>query len=292
MKVLKWLARIVGGLVLLLAVAVGFLVWRSGSRLERKFAPAVGVVAIPTDPTTLAEGRRLATVYCAQCHQEDFGGGKLVEMPLATIDAANLTPGRGSATAGHTDEDWIRTVRYGVRKDGRSVAIMPSGSHWRLSDADLGAIVGYLKTVPAVDREVRPRTFTLLGKILVGAGLFDKDIAALGIDPAAPRPAAPEKVASPAFGEYLVTSYGCWHCHGPELSGQQPPDPKAPFAPNLTQGGALEQWNEEIFLQMSRTRPGNDMPWLSLRTMTDDELRSIWRYLGSLPPKATPVQKS
>ena len=291
MKALKWVLRIVGGLVVLLALAVGFLIWRSGSRIDGRYEVALEPVAIPTDAAAIAEGRRLASIYCAHCHQEDFGGGKLVEMPLATVDARNLTPGRGSATASYTDADWARVLRHGIRPDGRSLAIMPSDAFARLSDADFGALVAFFRSVPPVDRETRERTFTVLGKILIGAGQFDHAFPAQIIDHAAPRPAAPEKGSTIAYGEYMVASFGCRHCHGDDFSGRQPGDPASPFAPNLTQGGALRAWNEESFLQMSRTRKSEHMPWSGLRNMNDDELRAVWRYLASLPPKATPETK-
>ena len=288
MKVVKWVLKIVGGLVALLAIAIGFLVWRSGSRIERKYDVAVQPMAFPADEATLAEGHRLASIYCAHCHKDDFGGGKFIEMPLATVDARNLTRGKGSTTAAYTDADWVRTLRHGVRPDGKSIAIMPSDSFSHLSDADFSAIVAYLKSAPPVDRETRARSFTLLGKILVGAGQFDGAFPARVIDHAAPRKAAPERGATIAYGNYVVDSFGCMHCHGEDFSGRQPGDPDSPFAPNLTQGGGLRAWNEETFLQMARTRQSEHMPWSGLRAMSDDELRAVWRYLSSLPPKETP----
>ena len=165
---------------------------------------------------------------------------------------------------------------------------MPATSFWRLSDADLGAIVGYLKSAPPIDRAAGRRELNLLGTVLVGAGAFDNEFSGAVIDHAAARPGAPARTVSPELGEYMMQSFGCHHCHGDDFTGRQPPDPKAPFAPNLTQAGALKAWNEELFLQMARTRPGTDMPWSALRAMTDDELRSIWRHLGTLPAKPTP----
>ena len=167
----------------------------------------------------------------------------------------------------------------------------PRSTRRLLSDADLGAIAAYLRSAPPVDRETRERTFTLLGRALIGAGNFDAAFPGFTIDHAAPRPAAPEKTASIAFGDYMVASFGCHHCHGDDFSGRQPGDPASPFAPNLTQGGAMRAWNEETFLQMVGTRQSDHMPWSSLRAMNETELRAIWRYLASLPPQATPEVK-
>jgi mono/diheme cytochrome c family protein len=290
--VLKWLGRIAVGLVVIVVLAAAILWFRAGSKMSRTVTVTPAAVVVPSGEETLSEGKRLATVYCSHCHQADFGGGTFIDGPLARIDAPNLTPQAGSATAAYTDLDWVRTVRHGVRKDGRSLIIMPSVSFWHLSDADLGSIVAYLKSAPPVDRKVEPRKLRTLGTALVGAGLFDGEFSGVVIDHAAARPAAVEKAVTAEYGGYLTASFGCYHCHGKEFAGQQPPDPKAPFAPNLTQGGALKEWNEEIFLQMARTRPGVDMPWKSLAAMTDDELRAVWRYLSSLPPRETPAVKS
>jgi hypothetical protein len=69
-----------------------------------------------------------------------------------------------------------------------------------------------------------------------------------------------------------------------------------PPALNLTwgEGSALPYWSEEDFINTMRTgkAPGGVqlrsqyMPWTSYRHMSDDELRAVWVYLKSLPPKA------
>lgn len=288
--VLKWALRLVVGLVAIVAVAAAYLWFSANRKMNRTFAVSPAPIAIPTDPVSLAEGKRLATVYCAHCHGENFGGREMIRGPLIDLDTPNLTTHPGSATAGYTDLDWIRTIRHGVKKDGRSLIIMPAGSYWHLSDADLGAIVGYLRTAPPVEGGGRLRELGPLGVGLIGAGVFDKEFPGAVIDHAAARPTPVEKQPTIAFGDYLVRTFGCYHCHGEDFSGRQPPDPKSMFAPNLTQAGTLRSWNEENFVQFSRTRTGEDMPWLALRNMTDDELRAIWRYLASLPAVPTPVE--
>jgi mono/diheme cytochrome c family protein len=294
-RVLRWMVRIVVGLLLLAALAYGFLAFRASSKMQKRYEVAVETVAIPVaDGAVLAEGGRLATVYCAHCHHEDFGGGKFIDDPLAKMDALNLTPGHGSATAGYSDDDWVRTIRHGVKKDGRSLLVMPSDAFWRLSDQDLGAIVAFLKSVPAVDRETPQRKLRPLGTVLVGAGAFDAEFHATTIDHGAARPAPPMKTLSVAFGDYLVNSFGCYHCHGKDMGGQASPGPNDPYSPNLTQGGSLRAFTEDSFIAMVRARSGPTMPWSSLHAMNDDELRSIWRYLLTLPPVAreTPPAKS
>ena len=293
-RLLKWVGRIVLALVVLAALAFAVLSYRASSKMSRHYSAEVQAIPIPTDAASLVEGKRLATVYCSHCHKADFAGGTMIDGPLATLDALNLTPGHGSATAGYTDTDWIRTLRHGIKKDGRSLMIMPSEAFARLSDEDLGAIVAYLKSAPAVDRELGKRELHPLGKTLVGLGVFDKNFPAATIVHDAPRPAPPVKAVSVAWGSYLVNSFGCYHCHADDFGGAASPNPKDPYAPNLTQGGAIKAFTEETFPAMIRTRSGPGMPWSSLQAMTDDELRSIRLYLASLPAvdRHTPPAKS
>jgi hypothetical protein len=56
----------------------------------------------------------------------------------------------------------------------------------------------------------------------------------------------------------------------------------------------LSRWSFADFVSTMRGGVNTDghliepkyMPWLGYRNMTDDELRSIWEYLRSLPSEA------
>ena len=96
------------------------------------------------------------------------------------------------------------------------------------------------------------------------------------------------------YGEYLT--YSCQVCHGPTFSGGEIPGFPAdwPAAPNLTfaPDSRLPGWSQEDFIQLIRTGAKHAhainpayMPWGSYRHMTDDELRAVYTYLKSLPPK-------
>ena len=58
--------------------------------------------------------------------------------------APNISPGPGSVVAKYTPADWERSLRHGVKPDGRPLMIMPSEDYNRLTDADLGALVAYV----------------------------------------------------------------------------------------------------------------------------------------------------
>ena len=43
-------------------------------------------------------------------------------------------------------DDWVRTVRHGVKPDGTPLFIMPSDDYARFSDADLAALTALMRT--------------------------------------------------------------------------------------------------------------------------------------------------
>lgn len=289
-NVVKWIGIAVGSLVVVLLVAVAGLMISSDLRFSRTYAITVEDMPIPTDAASLDVGRRWAEIHCQGCHGPDLGGGPLFEdEALGVVDAPNLTAGRGGIGTRYQDADWIRALRHGVRLDGTSVFIMPSNEFYYLNDADLGSLIAYLKTVPAVDRETRTRTFTPLAKVLYAIGAFENLLYAETIAHDV-RPAAPPADVTVEYGEYLAHAHGCASCHGATFEGHQPAEPGAPFAPNLTPGGELGTWSEAGFIAALRsgTTPSGRilnaaMPWQGLGHLTDAELAAIWRYLQSLP---------
>ncbi len=293
-KIIRWVGIILGGLVLLAVLAAGGLILSSEARFNRTYVIRAEAVPIPTDAASLAAGRHWAEMHCQSCHAADLGGGPLFDDPaLGYVDAPNLTAGPGGVGARYTDADWVRAVRHGIRGDGTSVFIMPSNDFYYLSDADLGSLIAYLKTVAPVARTVRPRTLTPLAKLIYALGGFSNLLYAETIAHDV-RPPAPPAGITADYGRYLVNAHGCPSCHGPQLTGQQPSEPGAPFAPNLTPGGELRTWSAADFNTTLRTgvtpagHPLNPaMPWPGLGKMTDAELAAVWLYLQTLPAAPT-----
>lgn len=289
-KVLKWIGIVVGSLLGLAVLVVAGLYLSTEYRFNRSYSIQPETIAISTDPASLAIGEHWAEIHCRECHGPDLGGGPFFEDPaLGYVDAPNLTRGKGGVGASYTDADWVRTIRHGVKLNGKTVFIMPSGDFYYLSDQDLAGIIAYVKSVPPVDREIRKPALSPLAKVLYALGAFGNLTYAETIAHDAPRPPAPAAGVNPAYGEYLVNAHGCHSCHGKDLAGNQPPEPGAPFAPNLTPGGDLGKWSEADFFHALRdgvTPTGHKlsefMPWEGLGKMTDDELKAVWSYLHSL----------
>jgi len=95
------------------------------------------------------------------------------------------------------------------------------------TDADLGVIIAYMKSLPPVDKEWDERQFTPLAHILIAVGVFGDALAAEVINHTGPRPVAPAADVTAAYGEYLAVTFGCHDCHGEGLAGGYSTDPAA-----------------------------------------------------------------
>ena len=297
MKLRRWLARIGMALVALAAVAATTVFALSQARLTHAYVVPAERVAIPTQPAFIARGHHLAIISgCIDCHGENLSGRVFFEnVMIGRFVAPNLTKGNGGSGGRFSDQDWVRAIRHGVRPDGKPLLVMPSKQYYALSDADLGALIAYLETIPPVDNELPSSAVSPIGRALM---LTMKDLPLLPaerIDHNAARPLAPAIGVTVEYGKYLAVR--CTGCHGENLSGGKIPGtpPDWPPALNLTPypGAALAQWSEAQFVSTLRTGVtprGNQfdtkyMPWKVLGQMTDDEMKALWLYLKSLPPK-------
>jgi cytochrome c553 len=290
--VLKWTGIVLGTMLGLVVVALGVLYVASNLRLHKHYVVHVAPLAIPHDSAAIARGSHLAHAVsgCVDCHGPDLAGTTMIDQrPFAVVSAPNITPaGLGSQLS---DGDLVRAIRYGVAPDGRSLAVMPSAVYYHLSDADLAAIIAYVRSVPPATRPLKPTSYGPISRLLLVTGKAPILQAEL-IDTSAARP-APAPGVTPEYGAYLASVGGCQECHGPGLSGGPIPggDPHAPPAANLTRGG-IGRWTEADFRRALRegkrpdgTTISSFMPYRVVGNMTDDEIAALWMYLQSLPPR-------
>ena len=158
-RVLKWIGIVIGVLIVLIAVAIGGIFWRSNMVMNRVYAAPDVSITIPTDDAAIARGKHLvsAVSVCVSCHGPNFGGGPVMDDPaIGHIVALNLTRGKNGVGSQLSDGDIARVVRFGVLPNGKSVRIMPSDDYHHLSDADLGAIIAYIRSLPPVDSDLPP----------------------------------------------------------------------------------------------------------------------------------------
>ncbi len=269
-KIMKWTGIMLGGLIGL-ALLAGVALYPIGMKKLTRTYPNLPVAAvnIPTGPDAVALGKHVAIVWgCTKCHSENLSGTLLVDDPiLGTIPASNLTSGNGGIAKSYTDADWIRAIRHGVKPDSR-VEVFMYDYYATMSDRDLGALIAYLKQIPAVDSDYPATRFGPIFAISPAVGLFTP--AAELIDHGAPRPADPVPGNTIEYGKYLFAL--CAECHSRNLAGK------------------LENWKQEDFIRAVRTGvlPNGQhlspaMPLKTYGELNDTELTALWLYLRSLP---------
>ena len=296
-KILKWIGWIVGAIVGLLVLALLGLYIASSLRLNKNYHVQPVAVAIPTGETVVTEGKRQYLTHgCLDCHGLDGAGIMVIDDPLVGYaTGANLTPGEGGIGQTYSDIDWVRAIRHGIGPDGKPLVIMPSVEYNVMNDEDLGNLIAYLKSLPAVDRTPPPLSLGPLGRALLFGGEIPI-LPAEHIDHNAPRPTAIAKGPTAEYGHYLAAQT-CVGCHGQGLSGGPIPGlpPEPPLPPNLTpdKETGLGSWSKADFVQAIRTgqRPDGSainpvkMPWPAFQHLTDEELSALWLYLQTVPAK-------
>lgn len=154
----------------------------------------------------IEEGARLARVFgCSGCHGE--AGDVLFEEPnVGRLIAPNLT----RVAADYSDDELVRLIRRGVKRDGTSIVGMPTGALTLIADDDLAAIISWLRAQPAVaDAPVGDTSWGALG--LIGLALNKVPLGADAFHDPAP-PAYRVRDGSVEEGRYLA-SVTCRACH-------------------------------------------------------------------------------
>ncbi len=229
----------------------------------------------------LAHGERMARVLgCIGCHGEELTGGPWIEEPAFAIQfASNLT----RALPGYSDVQIEQALREGTRPDGSNLWEMPSSLFTQLGDADMGALIAWLRTLPPAG-EAYPR-------IVLGPEARE-EIAAGAFKPAAQHVREERDREPPGldgshdWARYMVRAT-CAECHGMNLEGGPAPEPSAPVRPDLVIAGA---YSRDEFRQLLRTGAATGGRQLSLMAevargryahLTDREIDAIHAYLAA-----------
>jgi mono/diheme cytochrome c family protein len=312
-KFFKWAGIILLVLIIALSITVSF-------RQNLKFDAPYPDVKATTDSAVLARGKYLVygPAHCADCHaspataadvnkgvEVPLGGGVKFELPIGNICPPNISPDEETGIAKLSDGQVARALRYGVGHDGRAlVDFMPFHN---TSDADLTAIISYLRTMPAVKNKTENNSFNLMGKL----------VKAFLITPVYPTGEVLKTIvpdSSVAYGKYLANSVAnCRGCHterdmktgafvGKDYAGgfemESLLDKNFIFhTPNITPDkttGHIYSWDEAIFLRRFRQGklyPQTPMPWGPFGRMSDMEIKAIYRYLHTITPVERKIEK-
>lgn len=296
-RLLKAAGYLAAGAAALILIAAAAVYGVSEVRYRRQYVVASPEIAVATDSASIARGAHVAQSFggCVECHGQNLAGGIVFDEPaIGRIYGVNLTRGRGGVGALLTDADIVRALRHGVGRDGRALKVMPSSDYAHLSDADVAALVAWVKTRAPVDATQPPVQLGPVGRALFVAGKLPI-LHAERIDHTQPGGMTAVPGVSVDYGRYIA-AVGCQGCHGPSLAGGPIVGgaPDWPPAANLTPSGELKGWSSADFARLLRTgkRPngspvGQVMPIRQTKQLTDDEIQALWLYLRTLP--AAPV---
>ncbi len=277
---------------LLMGIAVyGYAWWQVEQRLNKIYPTAVQSTPIPHDSASVARGAHLYVVHgCRDCHQADLRGRVLIDhLLVGRLAARNLTKGKGGLPADFGDQDWLRTLKHGVTREGKPLLAMPANETAKISDKDLADIIAYCKSRPPVDNPDLPQQ-KLGPMLLLVAGVAEPTFfPAEQIDHALTSVPQMQTEASPRYGAYLTTN--CTACHRPDFRGGPPLAPGYPPVPDITSKGRVGKWTETQFVRTLRTGITPDghrldstkMPWTRTRDFSETELKAVRLFLLSLP---------
>lgn len=283
----------------------------------------------PSEEEQVARGKYLVDVVgaCTDCHTpRNATGAPILEQYLAgtecfvrlpnesCLNARNLT-NHETGLANRSDEEIKRMIRDGVRPAATGeealFPVMPYYVFHNISDADLDAIVAYLRTVPGVEKAIPRRGVE-----------FDLPGPANTLDPSLiPQPLSdyPDQAAA-TRGRYLAAEVGiCLECHTKHNMGQPdvldyanlfaggerydiPGLPGVPVSKNLTSDmdTGLGSWTVEDVVKA--LKEGSDKmgagicppmpvgPMGAFGGLTDADALDIAHYVKSLPPKLNMIE--
>lgn len=288
---LKWLGVVLSGLLTLLLTIVLVFVLIGFSKLNAPQSNPVSNLKAATTPEQTAKVSRWI-ILCSGCHStagkppldggKDNFGADPSGPPMGTIYPPNLTP--AGPLKDWSDGEVVRAIREGVHKNGRPLIIMPSPAFHNMSDADVQAIVAYLRAQPPVQHDLPDNNVSVFAAFFVGA---------LGAPIQTNQPPITQPIVAPPagvnaqYGKYMVSIMGCTDCHGADLAGGEAGFGPPP-GPNLT--AILPKWTEADFLKLMNTgvdQSGktvtDDMPWKEYKTaLTEDEFKAMFMHLKSL----------
>ena len=296
--------RIVLSLVVLVALGTAEYFWLNRSDPNGGTAPPLA--GTPTTATMMARGEYLTRAAdCVACHTvagsgKDFAGGVAFVLPFGTIYSSNITSDPETGIGAWSDEDFVRAVHDGVRKDGKRLyPAFPYTSYTALSRADVLAIKAYLFSLPPLRQPERSNelSFPFNQRWAMGFwnAAFFKNQRFKSDD---------SKPVQWNSGAYLATALGhCAECHTPrnfgfglkhasELAGEEVQGWKAYNITADSQHGIGAWTDEQIAAYLksghaagraSASGPMAEVVSNSLQYLTAQDIASLVSYLRSVP---------
>jgi mono/diheme cytochrome c family protein len=241
---------------------------------------------------------------CGNCHTQKgpqgdlpghaLAGGWVVEDNKAfRAVSANITPDIKTGIGGYSDAQLLKAIREGIRPDGSLIGPpMPFAQYRRMADADVLAIVAYLRTVPPIENAVEKSSYHIPLPPAYGPP----------VDPME----APSSADPVAYGAYIAGPLGhCVECHTPMLPGGRRDQTKigaggqefhgpwgASVAANITSSreSGLGRWTDDDIERAIRSGISRDgralyppMGFAYYKNIAAPDMTALIAYLRSLP---------
>lgn len=287
-KILKVTGIALLSIIMIVLLGYAYITYSINTEMKRVYEFAPHRIDVSRDSSSLELGKHLVLIRgCVDCHGADLGG-KLMndDFGIGTLPASNLTKGKGGLQVNYSIEDWTDALRHGIAKDGKPLLFMPSHESAPMSDQDIGAIIAYVESLPLVDNVLPEMKAGPIAEVLayfdmipmLSVKLINHDAVSLK---------RTDTMQGIAQGKYLSVS--CQSCHRVDMRGGDPLAPGQPPVPDITSTGAAG-WSESAFINALRTgitptgkhMRNEDMPWKMTSHYTDQEIKSLYKYLKSI----------
>ena len=312
-KLFKILGIVIG--VVVLAV-IGFVCYINIDGIP-KYKPGKVDMKVEITPERVARGQKMASVLCVECHSNEDGiltGKKLLDVPkeFGEIYSRNITKHPEIGIGNWTDGELYYLLRTGIRKDGQYYP--PYMVKFPLAaDEDLKSIIAWLRSdaraVQPSDQEAPPTEPSFLVKFLSHVAFKPFALPTAEIK----YPDTADKVAT---GKYLATAvYACFACHSADFKTMDELNPEKSVGyfgggnPLLNKKGevvpsanitmdetGIGSYTEAEFvtaLKTGKKRDGTQLryPMIPYSVLTDDEAKSIYAFLQTVPKIKNDITK-
>lgn len=269
-------------------------------------------------PQTVARGKKLALVLCANCHRNPetgkLTGAQMREAPpeFGKIFSQNITSDKTYGIGTWTDGELVYLLRTGIKRDGQYIPpYMAKLPH--MADDDINAIVSFLRSddpmVAADATPDRPSDVSFLTKLLCSVAWKPMEMPTHRIE-------LPDTTDKVALGKYLALNLECYSCHSADFKTNNFEDPEkseglfgggnqtldtegrvvatANITPDKETG--IGNWTEEKFVRAVRFglkdgEPALRYPMVPFVQLTEYEVSAIFAYLQTVPPIQNKVKK-
>jgi cytochrome c553 len=277
---IRWLKRILLA-VLVLAVMAVATVWIGSERVLHKSYAGV-VVAAPALRGDVESGRHWAAILgCSGCHDKTLHGNVLY--PDSFLFGALVAPNLTIKRRLYDDAALARMIRFGIRRDGSGVELMPSDAFYHLDEQTVADLIAFVRSVPD-DAQMLPESSNGLvtrWNLLTGIWKLEPEQVPRGSARLGDSP-HPDGVKR---GRYIAT-VACGECHGLDQKG----DP-AGGVPNLAVAKAYNLDEFKALMHSGQAKGGRKLQGMMAGAVkwrfvafNDEEIVALKEFLDAREP--------